>query len=134
MPSLFETHPRRKAAVSVRKLASTRRAHGEPDQAQIRRTCQTVLQSLDKQIRRTPTRTPSLASKHTGKHEMQRKVLETTVNTSRWWNYGRKTNCTERDKQKSMVGLLSGSSTSISSPQSISRTRRPTFKEIFRKI
>ena len=33
----------------MRKLASTRRAHGEPDQAQIRRTYQTVLQGLDKQ-------------------------------------------------------------------------------------
>ena len=105
MPSLFETFPRRNVALSVRKLAATRRAHGEPDQARIRRTCQTVLQSLVKQIRRTPTRTPPLASKHTGKHVMQRKVLENIVNTSRCSKYGRKTNGTERDKQKSMFGL-----------------------------
>ena len=118
----------------MRKLASTRRAHGEPDQAQIRRTYQTVLQGLDKQIRRTPTRTPSLASKHIGKHEMQRKVLQNTVNTSRCWKYGRKTIGTERDKQKGMFGLLSGSSTSISTPQSISSTRHATFKDIFRRI
>ena len=46
--TLLETYSRRGAAVSMRKLVETRRGQGEPDQIQIRRTCQTVLQSIDK--------------------------------------------------------------------------------------
>ena len=62
MPSLLETDPTRNAAVSMWKLASTRRAHNQPDQEQIRRTLQTELQSRDKQITRNETRTSSLAA------------------------------------------------------------------------
>ena len=62
MPSLLETDPTRNAAVSMWKLASTRRAHDQPDQEQIRRTLQTELQSRNKQITRNETRTSSLAA------------------------------------------------------------------------
>ena len=60
--------------------------------------------------------TPSL-----GKHEM--------TGTRPHWEDGTKTNETEQDKQKSMTRLMSGSNTSIVSPQPIFRIQHPTFNE-----
>ena len=47
-----------------------------------------------------------------------------------YWKDGTKTNETEQDKQKSMARLMSGSNTSIVSPQPIFRIRRTTFQRI----
>ena len=114
MSSLLETYSRTNGAVFMRELVSTRGAHGEPDRAQIRRTCQTVLQSLGQQITTATTRASSLA---TGTLECKRDAKQAVNTTSRYWTDGKTTSCTEQDKQKSMTRLMSGSNTSIVLPQ-----------------
>ena len=77
-------HSRTNGAVFMRKLISTRRAHGEPDRAQIRRTCQTVPQSLGEQITRATTRDIFLwkardATRGAGKNDRKNDMFEVST-------------------------------------------------------